>query len=68
MIVKKCPHMQAKVILFKPSGKYYTEEKWEIPLIAWGPFDMVYSKDYRRIDNGPVYVEAQEPWGYPHLL
>lgn len=22
---------KAKVILFKPSGKYYTEEEWEIP-------------------------------------
>lgn len=23
--------MKAKVILFKDSGKYYTEEEWEIP-------------------------------------
>lgn len=23
--------MKAKVILFKSSGKYYTEEEWEIP-------------------------------------
>lgn len=25
---------KAKVILFKPSGKYYTEEEWEIPTAA----------------------------------
>lgn len=23
--------MKAKVILFKPSGKYYTEEEWRVP-------------------------------------
>lgn len=72
----------AHVILFKESGKYYTEEDWEIPskvpdyssergsylrpvLI---PFDMIHSKDFRRIGDGKVLVENQEPWGYPHLL
>lgn len=59
---------KAKVILFKPSGKYYTEEEWEIPTYAIGPWDMQKSKDFRRIDNGPVLVETQEPWGYPFLL
>lgn len=72
---------KAKVILLKESGKYYTEELWEIPTKeevlerggnggdSVGPFCMKYSKDFRRIGGiGPVYVEAQEPWGYPHLL
>ena len=61
--------MKAKVILFKRSGKYYTEEKWEIPEGAIGPYDMDRSRDFRRIDNGgPVLVVTQEPWGYPHLI
>jgi hypothetical protein len=56
------------VILFKESGKYYTEEDWEIPETAIGPHDLKDSKDFRRIENGKVLVETQEPWGYPHLL
>lgn len=62
------PKVKAQVILFKPQGKYYTEEEWEIPEHAIGPYDMRDSKDFRRIDNGPVLVITQEPWGYPHLL
>lgn len=58
----------AKVILFKESGKYYTEEYWDIPEDAIGPFDMKNSKDFRRIGNGAVLVPTQEPWGYPHLI
>ena len=57
-----------KVILFKPSGKYYTEEEWRIPLDSIGPYDMDRSPDFRRIDGGPVLVNAQEPWGFPHLF
>jgi hypothetical protein len=72
---------KATVILFKPSGKYYTEEEWEIP--EWipylrdgqveyhrpiGPYDMGHSDDFRRIGGGAVLVETQEPWGYPHLF
>jgi hypothetical protein len=60
--------MRARVILFKPSGKYYTEEEWEIPIGAVGPFDMDASPDFRRISGGPVLVDTQEPWGYPHLF
>ena len=30
----------AQVILFKDSGKYYTEEWWDIPDDAIGPHDM----------------------------
>lgn len=60
--------MKARVILFKPSGKYYTEEEWEIPANAIIPYDMIRSKDFRRIGNGPVLIETQEPWGYPHLI
>jgi hypothetical protein len=60
--------MTAKVILFRRSGKYYTEEEWEIPPGAMGPFDMDASYDFRRIDGGPVLVVTQEPWGYPHLF
>jgi hypothetical protein len=58
----------AKVILFRQSGKYYTQESWRIPEKALGPWDMIRSPDFRRIADGPVYVETQEPWGYPHLL
>ena len=58
----------ARVILFKTSGKYYTEEDWRIPDKAIGPWDMGKSPDYRTIDGGPVLVETQEPWGFPHLI
>lgn len=60
--------MKVKVILFRTTGKYYTEEEWEIPPNAISPYDMKFSKDFRRIDGGPVLVETQEPWGYPHLF
>ena len=69
------------MILFKDSGKYYTEEEWEIPtkeeIIAKGGMGgdvfipqaaMEYSNDFRRIGHGPVLVESQEPWGYPGLI
>jgi hypothetical protein len=56
------------VILFKHSGKYYTQEEWEIPKNAIGPYDMERSKDRRHIGHGPVLVVTQEPWGYPHLI
>lgn len=60
---------KAIVILFRRSGKYYTEENWEIPEDAIVPADMIRSKDFRRIsDGGAVLVESQEPWGYPHLF
>ena len=64
----------ATVVLFKPSGKYYTEERWRIPEMTHdghrvaGPYDMIGSPDFRRIDGGAVLVETQEPWGYPHLF
>lgn len=58
----------AKVVLFKQSGKYYTEEHWRVPTDAVGPWDMKNSPDFRRIDNGAVLVESQEPWGYPILF
>ena len=60
--------MRAKVVLFKESGKYYTEEEWLIPARAITPFDMARSQDFRRIGNGPVLVETQEPSGFPALL
>lgn len=64
---------RAKVILFKPSGKYYTEEEWIIPWEAQGPFDMINSVNFRRIDGGAVFVCSGDPlqgtgWGYPHLF
>lgn len=59
---------KAKVILFKPSGKYYTEEEWGVPADAIGPYDMIRSPGFRRIDGGAVLVPDQEPWGYPHLF
>lgn len=71
----------ATVILFKDTGKYYTQEEWEIPTKnevlarggnpgdAAGPYCMQYSKDFRRIGNtGAVLIDAQEPWGFPHLF
>ena len=59
---------KARVILFRRSGKYYTEEDWRVPEGAIGPYDMARSPDWRRIDGGPVLVDSQEPWGYPHLF
>ena len=59
---------KAQVILFKESGKYYTEEEWEIPEDAIGPYDMERSPNFRRIGNGAVLVVTQEPWGYPALF
>lgn len=74
---------KASVILFKPNGKYYTQEEWEIPerVPAEGkgllvgqtrrvliPEDMRHSPDFHRIDGGPVLVQEQDPWGYPALL
>jgi len=71
---------KAQVILFKESGKYYTEEEWEVPdsvpritppggrRSVIGPYDMEHSKDFRRIGGGAVLVLTQEPWGYPHLF
>lgn len=56
------------VTLFKDTGKYYTSEGWRIPDDAIGPWDMERSVDFRRIGRGSVLVEAQEPWGYPHLI
>lgn len=71
---------RATIILFKPSGKYYTEETWRVPTpeeVVWnggrpgdavGPYCMRFSPDFRRIAGGPVLVSTQEPWGYPHLI
>lgn len=59
---------RAEVILFKPSGKYYTTETWEIPAGAIGPYDMKGSPDFRRIGGGAVLVVSQEPWGFPQLF
>lgn len=74
--------MRATVLLFKPSGKYYTEEKWAVPervpdfspqrgnymRAVMGPYDLEHSPDFRRIDGGAVLVVTQEPWGFPHLF
>lgn len=59
---------RADVILFKPSGKYYTTDYWEIPEKALGPYDMERSPDFRRIGGGAVLIPSQEPWGFPHLF
>lgn len=62
-------YTHATVILFRESGKYYTEEDWEIPENAISPSDMTRSKDYRRLsDGGAVLVITQEPWGFPFLI
>lgn len=76
------PERRAKVVLFKASGKYYTEEDWRVPREVRDyspqrggftrevivPEDMRQSPDFRRIDGGAVLVPSQEPWGYPHLF
>jgi hypothetical protein len=58
----------ATVTLFKPCGKYYTEEAWRIPADATGPYDMERSPNFHRIRGGAVLIDTQEPWGYPHLF
>lgn len=68
-----CPvHQKATVVIFKPSGKYYTTERWTIPENAIGPYDMDRAPEARRwLDKGAGWmalVETQEPWGFPHLL
>jgi hypothetical protein len=59
--------VKATVTLFKMSGKYYTTESWRVPPDAIGPYDMLRSPDFRRIDSGSVLVESDH-WGYPHLF
>ena len=62
--------MKATVTLFRPTGRYYTVEDWNIPEeCVWeGPSSVKFSPDFRRIDGGAVLVDTQEPWGYPHLF
>jgi len=62
------PRPAVMVELYKPNGKYYTEESWRIPKGAIGPYDMRNSPDFRRISDGPVLIPAQEPWGFPYLI
>lgn len=73
---------RVRVILFRRSGKYYTEEEWRLPDEVNDrshdgidytrppilPSDMDQSVDFRRIDGGPVLVESQEPWGHPWIF
>lgn len=64
-----CEWLTVEVVLFKPDGKYYTEEKWRVHKDTLGPYDVAGSSpDFRRIDGGPVLVPTQEPWGFPHLF
>lgn len=57
-----------QVILFKDSGKYYTEEEWEVTGdTAIGPTVMAMSPNFRRIGNGKVLVPSRY-WGFPQLL
>lgn len=64
----------ATVVLFKPSGKYYTSEPWRVPEDAIGPYDMRRSPDFRQIDGGMVLVPSDAEfdgdvnWGFPCLL
>jgi hypothetical protein len=67
-LVLPTPGEKVKVILFKDSGKYYTEEFWTVPdREAYGPHCMAYSPDFRRIANGKVLVPESQ-WGFPVLL
>ncbi|AOE44592.1 hypothetical protein SEA_JUMBO_84 [Gordonia phage Jumbo] len=59
------------VHLFKSSGKYYTEELWDLPIVGShvSPDCMKDSPTFRRIGGtGAVLIPSQEPWGYPHLF
>lgn len=64
------------VILFKDSGKYYSEESWRVPYEPLDPSEMVNSPDYHRIGNGKVLITSEahdhaskdQNWGYPHLI
>lgn len=64
----------ATVVLFKDSGKYYTEESWRVPEDAIGPYDMDRSPDFRRIGHGAILISSEgeygkdENWGFPHLF
>lgn len=70
------PVRTATVTLFKPSGKYYTQEAWRVPEGAYGPQQMAESPDFRRIDGGAVLVDADAApecpaarnFGVPHLF
>jgi hypothetical protein len=62
------PKTIATVVLFKPSGKYYTTEEWKVPAGAVWPYTMEFSPDFHRIDGGAVLIPEQEPWGVPHLF
>lgn len=66
---KPCEQL-VSVVLFKPSGKYYTQERWRVPTEAIGPYDMDKSLDYRTIGGGAVLIDPQEneAFGYPHLF
>jgi hypothetical protein len=57
-------------MLFKPSGKYYTEEYWVVPHAPsnYHPACMIESPDFRRIGGGAVLVDDEEVWGWPHLF
>lgn len=59
---------RAKAILFRATGEYHAEEMWRIPGRAVSPRDMERSPDFHRVYDGAVLIEAQEPWGYPHLI
>lgn len=65
----------ATVVLFKPSGNYYTTESWRTPEGAFGPYDMRFSPDFWQVDGtGMVLVTSEaefdgdENWGFPFLL
>lgn len=58
----------ADVILFRASGKYYTEEQWAVPADAIGPYDMDRSPDFRRISDGGAVLITDQRWGFPHLF
>lgn len=57
----------ATVLLFLPTGRFVGEESWSVPDGASGPWSMEQSVDFHRMSGGPVLVETQEPWGFPHL-
>lgn len=65
---QETPVRTASVTLFKPSGKYYTQEAWRVPEGAHFPEQMISSPDFHRIAGGAVLVDAEQAAEFPSAL
>lgn len=59
-----------RVYVFKPSGKYYTEEWVQMSedAHAWSFADILNSHLEEKRLRGMTGVILDGPWGYPHLV